>query len=214
MRSKAIILVGVLIIMIGIFLLAKKLMGESAYQADMLQSGDLIFQTSLSSQSKAIQLATKSKYSHMGIIYMENDKTFVYEAVQPVKLTPLSEWIARGKNQKYVVKRLKNSELVLTPEILDRMQIIGNRFKGKNYDLYFEWSDERMYCSELVWKIYFEATGISIGTLQELKEFDLTNPEVKAKLKERYGNQIPFDEKVISPERMFSSPELVSVILN
>jgi uncharacterized protein YycO len=214
MRSKAIILVGVLIIMIGIFLLAKKLMGESAYQADMLQSGDLIFQTSLSSQSKAIQLATKSKYSHMGIIYMENDKTFVYEAVQPVKLTPLSEWIARGKNQKYVVKRLKNSELVLTPEILDRMQIIGNRFKGKNYDLYFEWSDERMYCSELVWKIYFEATGISIGTLQELKEFDLTNPEVKAKLKERYGNQIPFDEKVISPERMFSSPELVSVTLN
>jgi len=32
-------------------------------------NGDIIFQTSRSSQSKAIQLATNSKYSHMGIIY-------------------------------------------------------------------------------------------------------------------------------------------------
>ena len=34
-----------------------------------IKDGDLIFQTSLSQQSKAIQLATKSKYSHCGIIY-------------------------------------------------------------------------------------------------------------------------------------------------
>jgi hypothetical protein len=214
MRSKAIILVGVLISAGGIFLLVTKLIGNPVPQSDSLRSGDIIFHTSVSSQSKAIQLATKSKYSHMGIIYVENDKTFVYEAVQPVKLTPLSEWIARGKNQKYVVKRLKNSEEVLTREVLERMKTIGNKYKDKNYDLYFEWSDERMYCSELVLKIYFEATGISIGTLQELREFDLTTPEVKAKLKERYGNQIPLHEKVISPERMFNSTELVMVTLN
>src|SRR5690606_5876902 len=35
----------------------------------IIQNGDIIFQTSKSSQSQAIQLATKSKYSHMGIIY-------------------------------------------------------------------------------------------------------------------------------------------------
>ena len=33
---------------------------------DEIKYGDLIFQTSLSAQSKAIQLATKSKYSHCG----------------------------------------------------------------------------------------------------------------------------------------------------
>lgn len=32
------------------------------------KNGDIIFQTSKSNQSKAIQLATDSKYSHMGII--------------------------------------------------------------------------------------------------------------------------------------------------
>lgn len=189
-------------------------MGDPAPESKTLKSGDIIFQTSQSGQSKAIQLATGSEYSHMGIIYVEGDQTFVYEAVQPVKSTPLKEWIARGKNQYYVVKRLKNSEEILTTETLNKMKAVGNKFKAKNYDLYFEWSDERIYCSELVWKIYFEATGIAIGSLQQLKEFNLTSPEVKQKLRERYGNNVPLHEKVISPESMFNSDLLVTVTVN
>jgi hypothetical protein len=33
------------------------------------RNGDIIFQTSLSDQSVAIQAATKSPYSHLGIVY-------------------------------------------------------------------------------------------------------------------------------------------------
>ena len=33
-----------------------------------------------------------------------------------------------------------------------------------------------MYCSELVWKIYNDATGIEIGALKELKDFDFDLP--------------------------------------
>ena len=176
-----------------------------------LQNGDIIFQTSQSNQSKAIQLATKSKYSHVGIVYKNYNKFFVYEAVQPVKLTPLTEWIDRGKDDHYVVKRLKNASEVLTPKTLTKMKSIGEKYKGKNYDIYFEWSDERIYCSELVWKIYNEATGIEIGELEELKDFDLSHKVVKTKMKERYGNEIPMDEIVISPSSMFNSDELVTV---
>ncbi|MBK6619906.1 MAG: YiiX family permuted papain-like enzyme [Saprospirales bacterium] len=179
--------------------------------SDQLQNGDLIFQTSLSDQSKAIQLATRSKYSHMGIVYKEGSEYFVYEAVQPVKLTPLDEWIKRGEKGHYVVKRLKNAEKVLTPEVLEAMRISGEKFLQKDYDIYFEWSDEKLYCSELVWKIYKQATGIEIGPLQQLREFDLTNEMVKQKMKERYGDQIPLDELVISPGAMFESEELVEV---
>lgn len=214
MRNILIIFIGGLAGACGIFVLTIKLMGDRAPEIKTLQSGDLIFQTSQSSQSKAIQLATGSEYSHMGIVYSEGDQIFVYEAVQPVKLTPLNEWIARGKNQHYVVKRLKNSEDVLTEDVLAKMKSIGNKYKGKNYDLYFEWSDERMYCSELVWKIYSEATGLSIGSLQQLNEFSLTSPEVKQKLKERYGDQVPLHEKVISPESMFKSDLLITVSVN
>jgi uncharacterized protein YycO len=177
-----------------------------------LKSGDIIFQTSKSRQSKAIQLATGSKYSHMGIVYNENGKLYVYEAVQPVKLTKIEDLINRGEKKHFVVKRLKNAESILTPEKLERIKSIGKKYKGKNYDIYFEWSDEKIYCSELVWKMYKEATGIEIGEIQKLSDFDLSNELVKKIMTERYGEKIPLDEKVISPIAMFESNELETII--
>src|SRR5882757_7813435 len=63
-----------------------------------IREGDIIFQTSLSAQSKAIQLATHSQYSHCGIIHIKGNEHFVYEAVEPVKWTPLNKWISRGQD--------------------------------------------------------------------------------------------------------------------
>jgi uncharacterized protein YycO len=181
---------------------------------DEIKNGDLIFQTSLSGQSKAIQLATNSKYSHCGIVYSDNGQFFVFEAIQPVKTTPLDKWIARGKDGHYVIKRLKNASQVLTAKTLQKMKQEGNKFNGKNYDLTFEWSDENIYCSELIWKIYQRATGIEIGKLQKLSEFDLSNEAVKQKMKERYGDKFPTDEIVISPAAIFDSELLTTVKQN
>ncbi len=181
---------------------------------DQLKDGDIIFQTSLSNQSKAIQLATKSKYSHCGIIYKSGNEFYVFEAIQPVTTTPLSKWIACGEDGKYVIKRLKNADAVLTPSNLKKMKEIGNKFKGKNYDLTFEWSDDKIYCSELIWKIYKRATGIEVGKLEKLSDFDLTNAAVKAKMKERYGAKIPLNETVISPAAIFDSANLITVKVN
>jgi uncharacterized protein YycO len=176
-----------------------------------LKNGDLIFQTSLSSQSKAVQLATHSKYSHCGIIYKEGSKYYVFEAIQPVKRTPLNKWIARGQGGKYVIKRLKNADEVLTPATLQKMKAVGDQFNGKNYDLTFEWSDDRIYCSELIWKVYQRGAGIEIGKLEKLSSFDLSSGVVKKKMKERYGEKIPWNEPVISPAAVFDSDLLVTV---
>lgn len=192
---------------------AKKEVSKLA-ENDELKNGDLIFQTSLSGQSKAIQLATNSKYSHCGIIYSENGQFYVFEAIQPVKTTPLDKWIARGKDGHYVIKRLKNAEKILTAETLQKMKQEGNKFIGKNYDLTFEWTDDKIYCSELIWKIYYRATGIEIGELQKLSDFDLTNETVKKKMKERYGDKIPTEEIVISPVSIFDSELLTTVKSN
>ena len=181
---------------------------------DEIKNGDLIFQTSLSGQSKAIQLATKSKYSHCGLIYKDGNDLYVFEAIQPVKRTPLDKWIARGQDGKYVIKRLKNADQVLTPTTLTKMKQVGDKFKGKNYDLTFEWSDDKMYCSELIWKIYQRATGVEIGKLEKLSDFDLTNEVVKKKMKERYGDKIPTEEIVISPASIFDSELLTTVKTN
>jgi len=179
--------------------------------AATLNDGDIIFQTSRSSQSLAVQRATGSKYSHMGIVFFRGGKPYVLEAVSTVKFTPLSQWVARGVDGQFVVKRLRNSDEVLTSVALERLRAEAGKFTGRQYDLTFEWSDERIYCSELVWKAYDRSLGIQIGKLQKIRDFNLSDPSVKAKMRERYGSEIPLSEPVISPVAMFESPLLVTV---
>ena len=62
------------------------------------QNGDIVFQTSESAMSQGIQLATNSAYSHVGILFFENNTWMVYEAVQPLCKTELYEWQNRGKD--------------------------------------------------------------------------------------------------------------------
>jgi hypothetical protein len=176
-----------------------------------VRDGDLIFQTSRSSQSLAIQRATGSPYSHMGLIFIRDGQPYVFEAVATVRLTPLDRWIARGEGHHFVLKRLRNADTVLDPGGINRLHTAALRLAGRPYDLTFEWSDDRIYCSELVWKAYDRGLGIDIGALQTLREFNLTDPIVQAKMRERYGDSVPLNEPVISPVAMFRSNRLVTV---
>jgi hypothetical protein len=191
---------------LAFLLLAVSGCGNSS--ADQLRDGDIIFQTSRSNQSAAIQRASRSKYSHMGIIFLQNGKPHVYEAIGTVRYTPLEKWISRGEGGHYVVKRLREADRLLTADAVAKLRQAAKRFGGKPYDLTFEWSDDRIYCSELVWKIYERGLGIRVGRLQKLRDFDLSDTLVKAKLRERYGNHVPLEESVISPGEMFSAEVL------
>ena len=176
-----------------------------------LKVGDLIFQSSLSGQSHAIQLATGSMFSHVGMIIEDQCELKVIEAVQPVKITALKTWIGYGDGGHYWVKRLK-ADTLLTKSAINQLDSITRSYLGKNYDLYFGWSDERIYCSELIWKAYKQALNLEIGKLRKLSTFDLSHPIVKQKLTERYGSNIPMNEDVIAPGDMFES-ELLELVL-
>jgi hypothetical protein len=93
MRKK-IFLIGLVIIVLFVGLYAKKRIYDPRHRMELakkevelltkqneIKDGDIIFQTSLSNQSKAIQLATKSKYSHCGIIFKNENGFYVLEAV-------------------------------------------------------------------------------------------------------------------------------------
>lgn len=202
-KSTAVIIIAILYTCLGC---------QNAPSGPLLHDGDIIFQTYPSSQSEAIKLATGSKYSHVGIIYFDKGEPFVFEAVQPVGMAPLAKWVNRNDAGHYVVKRLKNADMVLTPEALNEMKEIGREMMGRNYDIYFGWGDDRLYCSELVWKVYQRATGIEIGKLRHLSDFDLTHPAVAKVVQERYGDTVPLDEPVISPEDLFQSELLQTVV--
>ena len=176
-----------------------------------IKGGDIIFHKSKSTQSRLISKVTGSDYTHMGILFYDNGKLYVYEAVGPVKSTPFKEWVARGSGGRYVVKRLREADRILTPDNLSRLKKAGLAYRGKPYDLMFRFSNEEIYCSELVYKMYKDALGISVGELGKFSDFDLSDPEVKNELKRRYKGEYSLTEPIISPESMFHSPLLETV---
>jgi uncharacterized protein YycO len=208
-----------LAIIAGATLLFNKLDNGNAVTASNLpphvfHSGDLIFQSSLSAQSIAIKLATHSNYSHCGIIYSENNTYYVLEAVSPVKITPLNEWASRGEKERFVVKRLKNASVLLNDSNLSKLKSEAEKFMGKPYDIYFEWSDEKIYCSELIWKVFHNALNIDFCPTRKLKSFDLSAPQVQALMYNRYQNNIPLNETVVAPVDIFQSPLLETIYAN
>ncbi len=176
-----------------------------------LREGDIVFHSSRSTQSLAIQRATGSPYSHMGVVLMRDGRACVFEAVATVRCTPLRKWIARGSGGHFVAKRLRDAGSRLNEAGLLRLRTAGRSYERRAYDLAFDWSDEKMYCSELVWKMYRAALNVEIGALQRMREFKLGDAAVKAKLRERYGARVPLDQWVISPVAMFESVLLETV---
>lgn len=55
-----------------------------------LKEGDIVFQISRSAQSLAVQRATGSRYSHMGMVLMRGGQPCVFEAVSVVRCTAVA----------------------------------------------------------------------------------------------------------------------------
>ncbi|MCB1173312.1 MAG: YiiX family permuted papain-like enzyme [Leptospiraceae bacterium] len=174
----------------------------------VLKEGDLLFQETRSRQALALQLATKSRYTHVGMAIWHANQWQVIEAVQPVRITPLGQFLDRGVNRHVVVKRLLNREKHLKAAKIRELKKYASQFLGRNYDLYFSWDDERIYCTELVWKTWKHVLHIEPGKLQRLQDFDLSHPLVQQLMRERYGNQVPLEEPVIAVSTMFEAPQL------
>lgn len=179
-------------------------------QAADYQDGDIIFHESRSAQSKAIQEATESRWSHVGIIFQERGKWQVAEAVQPVRVVSLSSFIARGKNKEYRIYRLPT----LTGDQKKDLRQQVDKLMGQNYDIYFEWTDDLIYCSELVYKTFLKATGVEIGEVQKYRELKLEGPFVKELIKRRLidtGRTLNLDESIVTPDSQVQDSDLILV---
>ena len=179
----------------------------SSCQSQSFQDGDMIFHTSKSSQSQMLQIITKSKFTHCGIIFHRNGKPYVFEAVQPVKITPLNEWIGRGVGGKYAVTRIKGG---LSEDKKKSMYNYAKNQLGKSYDIKFQWSDSKMYCSELIYKVYV-AADYTLAKTKTFSQYDLSSSVAKEAIKKRYGNSFNKNELVISPFDLYNSP-LIRVV--
>ncbi len=168
----------------------------------LYNNGDIVLQTTNGETGKAIQLATHSKFNHCGVLFFENNEWVVYEAVQPVGKISLLDFNKRGKA---TIMRLKNASTILTTEAIQKLKNIYKEFDHKNYDSKYNWSNDELYCSELVYKLYFNGLGIELCKPRHLKDFDLSNPLVKKQLDLKYNNHIPLNEPMVAPSDIETS---------
>ena len=174
------------------------------------KTGDIIFHTSKSQQSEMLQMVTKSDLTHVGVIVYKENIPYVFEAVQPVKLTPLTTFIKRGVGSKYIVMR--NKKPLTSPE-LELMNKYGEKQVGKSYDIKFQWGDKYIYCSELVWKIY-DSAGIKLCDLRSFNDFEISDPSTKQVITDRYGDSFDPNELVVAPIDLYKSNKLKKIYSN
>lgn len=179
----------------------------SAAHATPYQDGDIIFHESQSTQSRAIREATNSRWSHEGVLFQHQGKWFVAEGSQPTRLVSLSSFIARGVKQQYRIYRLPG----LTPAQKQNLKEQFAKYAGKNYDIYFEWSDDRVYCSELVYKMFLGATGVEIGTVQKFRDLKMDGPYAQELIRRRLQDtrrKLDLNEPIVTPASQTLDPKL------
>jgi hypothetical protein len=144
-----------------------------------LQNGDVVLHASTSQRSELIRKASRSPYSHVGLVEVAKDGVFVIEAVQPVSRTPLAKWIERGEGGWVTVLRPKN----LDAATRNRVVAAAKKELGKPYDARYRWDDERLYCSELVVKAFARGAALSVGKQEVVKTLELSDEELALAVK-------------------------------
>ena len=167
-----------------------------------VREGDVIFQTSTSKQSPLIQIATRSKISHCGIIVMKNGKPYVLETLKTLVVTPLDKFIARGEDGKYWLKRSKK----------ENIKIKYKSYLGKPYDLAFKFDNGKFYCSELIYDIYIKQLGIELCKPKKVGDYLILGtyklPKIERAMKER---GIIKGQYAVAPVDIFESDYLEDV---
>ncbi len=170
-----------------------------------VQEGDILFQSlPHGALVDAIEGVTVSIYSHCGIVARKDGAWFVLEAIGPVKETPLDDWIRRGRGSYFDAFRLKPDLQPKIPAILTA----ARAYLGRPYDNHYDFDDERIYCSELVFKAVRTATGVSLGKVERLGDLNWQPHEAFIRSIEGY---VPKDREMITPRALSEAPELTQV---
>ncbi|HLP07824.1 MAG TPA: YiiX/YebB-like N1pC/P60 family cysteine hydrolase [Opitutaceae bacterium] len=182
------------------------LAGCSAIPRDYpVQEGDILFQPlPHGALVDAIEGVSTSIYSHCGIVERKNGEWYVLEAIGPVQETRLGEWIRRGRGDYFDAYRLKAGLRPQIPSIL----AAGRTYLGRPYDIRYEFDDERIYCSELIFKAVKSATGVSLGKVQRLGDLNWQPHEAFIRSIESY---VPTSREMITPQSLSEAPELTPV---
>jgi hypothetical protein len=169
--------------------------------------GDVVFQSLPHGPVVwAIEGVTKSPYSHCGIVGRRDGQWIVYEAYRGVTATPLKTFLLRVRGGGFAVYRLREDHREHIPETLRCCET----YLGRPYDIRYRMDDEKIYCSELVYKAFRDATdGQQLGDL--VKFGDMNWGPYETLIRQIEGGDVPVDREMITPRDLARARQLEPV---
>jgi hypothetical protein len=173
------------------------------------REGDILFQSlPRNPLIDAIEGATASSFSHCGILHWSGSRWVVIEAIGPVRETPLAAWIAQARNQQFTAFRLKPRYRTKIPAFVQAAQ----SYRGLPYDIHYDFDDNAIYCSELIFKAFRRAAKEDLGKIQKLGELQW-QPHVEV-IKQIEGGNLPLERKMITPRSLSEAQQLERIYSN
>lgn len=171
--------------------------------AATLQDGDILFQSLPHSPLvDAIEGCTGSPYSHCGIVHRTATDWTVIEAIGPVREIPLAQWIRQSRDGHFTAYRLREPYRHCIPQLI----AATHGYFGRPYDIAYRFDDEKIYCSELIFKAFRTVAGEDLGRIQKLGELDWRPRQ--AVIEQINGGPVPLDREMITPRALSEARQL------
>jgi hypothetical protein len=144
----------------------------------LVKNGDIIFRNGTDEVSRAARSMNRSdtSFSHCGFVLVENDSVFVYHAIggiynpsQRLRRDPIDSFCIPPETDRFAIYRydLQRSQSDSLVRLIRRHYDAGLKF-----DMYFNFlSDDKMYCSEFVFKCLDRSLSDSLSHIIRAREW-------------------------------------------
>ncbi len=177
--------------------------------ASELREGDLIFLDIDSVIFEQVAVATLTWTSHVGVAVYEEGWYVAESALLKSRKTPLCKYLSRTQEERFEVRRLKNS---LSEAKLQELKDYLNSRMGIFYDTGFDYDSSQLFCSKLVYDA-FQNIGISVGEIKTFTQVLGENPEGSLTFWQFWFlGSIPWDRRTVTPKDQLIDDDFFTVL--
>ena len=102
----------------------------------------------------------------------------------------------------FAIYRLKEEHKKNIPKFIHALE----KYQHRSYDFKYRLDDQYIYCSELVYKAYKDATNEELGKLMRLG--DMNWKPYEEKIIEFEAGELPLDRRMITPKHLSEANQL------
>lgn len=178
--------------------------------AKNLNEGDLVFLDMDNIIFEQVAVATLTWTSHVGVAVYDEGWNIVESALFVSRKTPLCKYLNRTQDQRFAIRRLKNS---LTQTQLTSLKENLSSQMGVLYDTGFDYDGSGLFCSKMVYDAFDQALGIQVGQIKSFREVLEENPNGSLTFwKWWFIGSIPWDRRTVTPKDQLIDDDFFTVL--